>query len=242
MSYGRIYLITNKINNKKYVGQTKQSIEKRFQRHCWKSESKKNMPIVLAIRKYGKHNFLITELCECKSKYDLDSKEIEFSRIYNTIVPNGYNLKVGNGPNTVSEETKKKISLANKGRKASNRHIINQSISHIGNKMSDEIKQKLSKINKGKKASNKCYEKSLERNCKTYVLEKDGKIITVVNMAKFCRENNLTASCMCRISQNDSLTYKGWRVLQVRKSSYLGRRALQKNKIENLKRDLDTNF
>lgn len=29
----RIYLITNLINNKKYIGQTKQSIEERFETH-----------------------------------------------------------------------------------------------------------------------------------------------------------------------------------------------------------------
>ena len=31
---GKIYKITNKLNGKVYIGQTVQSLEERFQRHC----------------------------------------------------------------------------------------------------------------------------------------------------------------------------------------------------------------
>jgi group I intron endonuclease len=66
-----IYLITNLLNNKQYIGQTTQSLEKRWQRHCWKSTSKNSMPICHAISKYGKENFKIEILIPCASQEEI---------------------------------------------------------------------------------------------------------------------------------------------------------------------------
>ena len=52
-----IYKITNKINGKKYVGQSN-NINRRFSEHCLRSE----IPIDIAIQKYGKENFVFEVL------------------------------------------------------------------------------------------------------------------------------------------------------------------------------------
>lgn len=64
---GIIYIITNDINNKVYIGQTIQELQKRWHRHCQKSCSKaeRRMAIKQAILKYGKEHFKIQELCKC---------------------------------------------------------------------------------------------------------------------------------------------------------------------------------
>ena len=56
---GFIYKITNKVNNKIYIGKTMTSIEKRFQEHIRESrkERAENRPLYRAIRKYGKREF-----------------------------------------------------------------------------------------------------------------------------------------------------------------------------------------
>lgn len=90
-----IYLITNLLNSKKYVGQTIGSIEKRFSRHCWLCTSKNNMPIAVAIKKYGKQNFKIELLEQVDTLEEANEKEVFWSLYYNTMSPNGYNLKVG---------------------------------------------------------------------------------------------------------------------------------------------------
>ena len=93
-----IYLITNKINGKLYIGQTK-DIEKRWYSHCRsaKCQSKKdNMAFHKAIRKYGKENFSIQILVADVPKEIIDIKEIELIAQYNTTNRKiGYNLSSG---------------------------------------------------------------------------------------------------------------------------------------------------
>lgn len=95
MKFGKIYLITNDINSKVYVGQTIQSLKKRFNGHCCYSKSDKsvNMYIKRAIHKYGRDKFHISLLEECPIE-NLNSREkywIDFYDSYN----NGYNLTKG---------------------------------------------------------------------------------------------------------------------------------------------------
>ena len=58
MYEGYIYLITNKINGKQYIGQTVKTVQKRWSRHLADS---KNFDFYFykAIRKYGKENFKV---------------------------------------------------------------------------------------------------------------------------------------------------------------------------------------
>lgn len=113
--YGRVYLITNLINGKQYVGKTKQGIKTRFVKHC--SDAKNNrgfcMPIIKAIQKHGKENFKIEEIDVAYNKNELKLLEGVYISWFNTLVPNGYNLtSVINGKYKVSEETKTKMKIA----------------------------------------------------------------------------------------------------------------------------------
>lgn len=88
---GFIYKITNNINSKIYIGQTKQSLKKRWSRHCDKSGSvnEMNMAIKKAILKYGKENFSIEIIEECDIS-ELNEKEIYYIAKYNS-----NNYKIG---------------------------------------------------------------------------------------------------------------------------------------------------
>lgn len=96
MKNGTIYLITNKINNKKYVGQTIQSPNVRFLYHLNYAEKDyniSNMPISKAINKYGRENFEMTILEQCEES-KLDEREIYYIELYDTF-NNGYNATKG---------------------------------------------------------------------------------------------------------------------------------------------------
>ena len=71
-----IYLITNSLNGKKYVGQSI-DIQRRFKEHQSNSRYKLGREIDIAIKEYGKENFTYEVLEEC-SKEMLDKKEILF--------------------------------------------------------------------------------------------------------------------------------------------------------------------
>lgn len=88
---GYIYRITNKVNGKSYIGQTRNTVEFKWRQHI---NAKDNKYFHKAIRKYGVENFKIDTL-ECCNVEDLDSREIYYIAKYNTFGENGYNLTKG---------------------------------------------------------------------------------------------------------------------------------------------------
>lgn len=114
--FGRVYMIVNLVNGKRYVGQTTESIQERFNKHVSKSKSKDcDMLICRAIKKYGKENFVYGEICVAYSQEELNILEGSYMNKYNTLDKQvGYNLKIVaiNGKSKHSEETKQKLSQA----------------------------------------------------------------------------------------------------------------------------------
>lgn len=152
-----IYLITNQVNDKKYVGQTTQEPLKRWNAH--KSMNKPDKILYKAFTKYGIENFKFEVIDECSSQDELIKAEIEWISHYNTFLGEGYNMTSGGegiGGWNHTEEAKQKIGKASKGNthrigcKISDEHkeILRQT--HLGKKLSDEHKQKISDTHLGK--------------------------------------------------------------------------------------------
>jgi group I intron endonuclease len=209
-----IYKITNNINSKIYIGQTIDSLDKRWKRHNWKCTTNRNaMAITSAIKKYGKENFTIEEIDKAENLTELNEKEVYYIKLYNSISPNGYNLTSGGDNKRLSEETKIKISKSNKGRKISEETRKKLSESHKGIRMKDSTKKKLSIANKGKKPSLNTIKGSIEHNQKTYtMMSPNGEIITFTNMKLFCKENNLSNSKLCLVASGKIKSHKGWKL------------------------------
>ena len=91
---GKIYLITNNINGKRYVGQTIQKISWRWTQHL-KASKISNRPLYRAIRKYGSENFNVIEL-ESTSDLtlldDIEKKHIKEQKSFINWNQGGYNL------------------------------------------------------------------------------------------------------------------------------------------------------
>lgn len=92
---GVIYCIENKINGKKYVGQTIRDLEDRINAHFYNSNKRDlNMAITKAIKKYGIDNFKWYILEDGIPKELLNEKEVYYIKDYDTYF-NGYNLTIG---------------------------------------------------------------------------------------------------------------------------------------------------
>lgn len=117
--YGFIYITTNHINNKKYIGQ-------RFydENGRWKNYLGSGLHIKRAIKKYGKENFSKEILQECNSKEELDKAEIYWIDKYNAVESdNFYNIASGGQGGDISiylseeqmKDVKDKLSKSHKG-------------------------------------------------------------------------------------------------------------------------------
>lgn len=127
-----IYLITNSINDKLYVGQTTNTIEFRFAEHK-KPSSKGCIKLYNAFNKHGKENFKIELIAITFTQEDANYWEDYFILAYNAI-NNGYNIKRGgtNGPH--NETTKQKISIS----KLANHEKMSQRAMGAGNPFYDK--------------------------------------------------------------------------------------------------------
>lgn len=163
---GYIYLRTNRINGKKYVGLTT-DLKTRQNRWNDLNQPYAGKAINRARAKYGIDSFSFEILKECDDK-ELDKWEIYYIKELNTKVPYGYNMTDGGGGTSGytyshSEETKKKMSEARKGILLSEETKKKMSKAQRGEKNymygkhhSDKTRKKMSEAQKGKHINGKC--------------------------------------------------------------------------------------
>ncbi len=77
-NYGFVYMTTNLINGKKYIGQRKYY-------NGWEKYLGSGVNIKKDIKQYGRNNFTRVILCECKNKEELNYKEEYFINKYNAV-------------------------------------------------------------------------------------------------------------------------------------------------------------
>lgn len=214
--YGIIYLITNKITNKEYVGQTTSTLKHRFNRHCAESAC----PYLhRAIKKYGRENFNFKTVDSANSKAELNEKEIFYINLFGTLAPNGYNLTKGGDSirsdlpgRILTTEEREKISktlklfftnpenrknsmISQKKRKVVICHqtgLIYPSIKDAARKLGLTKSKILDQLN-GKSKHTKGY---------TFSLYEDGKIINVIPRIKTTEHSVKKKAILCHQNGN----------------------------------------
>jgi group I intron endonuclease len=195
---GIIYLAVNKINNKKYIGQTIHNLETRIKWHLRHSKIAK-IGFDYAIKKYGFHNFTFDYIRICKIS-ELNKLEKYYIKKLKTYAPlnkkYGYNLTVGGDNNFGCKGEfhylnrmgkNKKKQWMKKYRLGKNNPNYNNSIisgkNHYLNKMSIEERENWlnknlrgknnyqSKLNK-KQLKNKCWMNNVSKKEKQKYINK----------------------------------------------------------------------
>ena len=163
--YGYIYLIVNNVNGKTYVGQRKTTKSCSSDKYMGSGKHLK-----CAQKKYGIENFEKFLIQYCNSKEELDKQEVFWVAEYRSRGKAEYNICAGgrggcatgeehyNYGKHLSEETKRKISEANKGKKLgpySKERVEKAASAHRGKKVSEEGRKNISEAHKGQVPWNK---------------------------------------------------------------------------------------
>lgn len=168
-----IYCITNIVNNKKYIGQSVDVVDRlAHHKSALRNHRHANSYLQYSWDKYGSENFTFEILTTCHED-DLDEQEQRFIRSYHTMDRRyGYNFESGGSKNKhVSAESRQKMSEKKKGKYAGannpmygksipcseeRKKMLSQKMSGSGNPMygvhqtiSDEQKQKESEMFSG---------------------------------------------------------------------------------------------
>lgn len=136
-SVSGIYVITNNVNDKKYVGQS-YDLERRFRAH--RNELRRgdhgNSHLQAAWNKYGEHSFSFEVIEYCPID-DLDTREMYWIRCLDAFSSNGYNMTIGgNGARGYHMSDEAKLRLSESMKQNPTRYWQ-------GKHLSDEHKEKL---------------------------------------------------------------------------------------------------
>ena len=141
-----VYIHTNKIDGKMYVGQTCQNPQKRW---AGGSKYKGSTYFYKAIKKYGwdnfEHEIVASNLTSDEANH---FEELLISQLDTMNPKYGYNLKSGGENNLLSEETKHKISQAASLRTSDKNPFF-------GKHHTESLKQQMSKTKQGMFTGNK---------------------------------------------------------------------------------------
>lgn len=175
-----IYLTTNLINGKQYVGSHRGAIDDLY--------LGSGKILKSAIKKYGIQNFKREILEECLESQNLILEE-KYIKKYKTLQPNGYNISNTGGYQIFDNNLRRKLSISKKGIRPSKEAIEKRRQSMLGKnkgpktektkqkireskigcipwnkgiKWSEEIKEKMSKSHQGQKKSEETKKKMSE--------------------------------------------------------------------------------
>lgn len=172
---GVIYKFQNKLNNKIYIGQSREE-KRRYERHVNCKEPLYELD--RAIKCYGIENFTY-EIIESFESYNIDEvntwmdeREEYYIKEFNSLYPNGYNLLSNRKHPEFSEITKERISTSCLG--------VNNGF--YGKKHSEETRKRMSESAK-RRGNNNSYEK-----IRAIDYYKDNEFICTFINFKECKE------------------------------------------------------
>lgn len=154
--YGFIYITTNMINGKRYLGQ------KNFdKKRSWEKYLGSGSILKSAVKKYGKDSFVRNIIDIAYSQDELNQKEYDYSIFFNVVESDDwYNLMYGGrvvSGITRSNETREKLRKSLKGKFSGEKNP------NYGKHHSEETKKKIAEKQKGRHPSEETRQKLKSR-------------------------------------------------------------------------------
>lgn len=167
-----VYLITNTITEKWYVGKTGNTVWDRWTDHKSNARRGVNTYLYRSIRKHGEENFRVQTVATIDSEDEANNLERLWILLLKSYDENfGYNLTFGGDGVRVTEATRAKLSRSHTGKKLSEETRARLSASLKGRKLSPEHVQKISDRCKGVPLSEEHKKKLSEDKQGVYVGE-----------------------------------------------------------------------
>lgn len=182
-----VYMHTNKINGKKYIGITCKEPKRRW----GNGKGYIGQRFYIAIKKYGWKNFEHEILFKDLTLEEANEKEVYLIKTLKTQSPNGYNISCGGDSSCgfkVSEESKKRMSD-----------------SHIGYRHTEESKKNMRKTNAQKKT---IYQINIETNEIIREFESTSKALEIMDKENDTKHNRAYISRSARFFRYFAFGYK----------------------------------
>jgi len=188
-----IYCLTNRLNQKKYIGQTIDFRKRMYEHRSGRSPQCRHL--FHAIKKYGWESFDPNIIDSADTKKELDALETQYIKKYDTMNSDlGYNLTTGGEGAVYSEESKKRIS----------------DLKLAWWDTHPEEKERVSKQHKGKKLSQETKDLMIKNMPQRKEVMIEGK--NYVSIREAARQFGISKQlCMYRLKSDG---FPEWRVLQ----------------------------
>lgn len=194
-----IYSITNVATGKKYIGQTTQGLARRKGEHIYRFNlGERDHKLYQSMRKHGVENFKFEVIETCASIAELDERERFWIAHFNSF-NRGYNMTCGG--DSVSDETREKLSAIFKGRK----------ILWYDKILESRRKNEAAGLHVGQKKG------AESKSAKRYRVKTPlGDVIEVKGLHRFCIENGLATATLRHTltGYNGSKSHKGYSLLE----------------------------
>lgn len=174
-----VYLLTNHVSGKQYVGKTVLSARHRCIDHSYARSA--SHALNHAIKKYGWNSFSVQVLYQGVDNREICAVERAAITVHNTFKPNGYNLTVGgegSEGHRLSEEHKRKLGDIWRGKKLPAEHRAKMSATRRGRKLSLEHAAAISAGKRGKPSAMKGRARPASVSAKTWVTRRERYGIT----------------------------------------------------------------
>ncbi len=142
-----VYMFTNSINGKRYVGQT-WDLKRRTNEHL-KGRGYSKL-LCAAIAKYGTDNFTVRVLYRTKDQGTLDAVETLMIQLMGSLAPNGYNLALGGARGRHCAATKALIGSHHRGKVVSEATRNKLRASSLGHTVTLEQRSQLAQRNRAR--------------------------------------------------------------------------------------------